>query len=433
MKILWFITNLNYRQNDPYFGCGWISSLLDKIILQDNVEVALAFFSDNVKTLIVHKERRYTQYVIPEYLNKLDKIKRNLTFTDYLFEERETILLSILDQYNPDIIHVFGTECPFGLLAAKTKIPVVIHLQGILNPYVRKWFPSGYNNFKVFSNTSLLKIIKLSGYWADYIRQKKLARREVEIFNVTHFFSGRTDWDRRIVGLMSPSSTYYHCEEMLRPAFYLNKWRIPEKNNSIHLISTINPNMYKGIETILETAKHLKKFSNFQFKWTVAGVSPDSILVKIFTHKTKISASSVNVDFIGPTQESTLIKKMLDSDIFIHPSHIDNSPNSLCEAMVLGMPIISTNVGGIQSLLIDQKEGILVQDGETYGLAGAILELINDPSKRNSYGQAAHLRAIKRHEPNEIVKQQLIIYQEIIKKSHDKEISGVTYLPQSEK
>jgi glycosyltransferase involved in cell wall biosynthesis len=415
MKILWFITNLNYNQNDPYVGCGWISSLLDKIILRDDVEIALAFFSDNVNTLTVHEEGKYTQFVIPNYINGFEKVRRNITFTDHLYEKRENILLELLDQYKPDIIHVFGTECPFGLIAAKTKIPVVVHIQGILSPYVRKWFPTGYNNFQMLRHTSFFKAIKLSGYWADFIRQKKLAKREVDIFKVTRYFSGRTDWDRRIVGLMSQNSQYYHCEEMLRPSFYNQQWRIHEKSNKIRLISIINPNMYKGIETILETAKHLKTFSNYQITWTVAGVTKDSPLVKIFSGKTKISANEVNVEFTGPTQEATLVKRMLESDIFIHPSHIDNSPNSLCEAMVLGMPIISSNVGGIQSLLTDKVEGLLVQDGETYGLAGAILELINNPSRSVAYGQAARQRAVVRHNPNEIVNKQLFIYQDILK------------------
>jgi glycosyltransferase involved in cell wall biosynthesis len=431
MKALWFITNLNYKQNDPYVGCGWISSLLDKIILQENVEVALAFFSENVKTLTVHNEGRYSQFVIPSYTNRMDKIVRNLTFTDYLFNKREEILLSVIKQFNPDIIHVFGTECPFGLLAAKTQIPVVVHIQGILNPYVKKWFPVGYNNFQMFWNTSFFKAIKLSGYWADFIRQKKLARREVEIFNVTRYFSGRTDWDRRLVGLMSQESKYYHCEEMLRPTFYNHQWRIHENSDKIQLISIINPNMYKGIETILETAKHLKTFSKYQIAWTIAGVSHDSPLVKIFTKKTKISPKDVGVEFIGPTQETLLVNKMLDADLFIHPSHIDNSPNSLCEAMVLGMPIISSNVGGIQSLLSDKVEGLLVQDGETFGLAGAILELINNPSRSVSYGQAARQRAVERHNPNEIVNKQLFIYQDILK-IYDTKNSNTTYLSQQE-
>jgi glycosyltransferase involved in cell wall biosynthesis len=429
MKILWFITNLNYKQDDPYVGCGWISSLLDKIILQENVEIALAFFSENVKTLTIHKDERYFQYVIPSYLTKLDKVLRNATFTDYLFSEREAILLSIIEQYNPNIIHVFGTECPFGLLAKKTNIPIVIHIQGILSPYVRKWFPSGYNNLLMLRHTPLIKAIKLSGYWADYIRQKKLAKREEEIFRIAHFFSGRTDWDRRIIALMSQSSKYYHCEEMLRPTFYKNQWSYNKKDDAIRLISIINPDIYKGIETILETAKLLKRYSNHPISWIIAGVTSDSPLVKIFMRRTKILARSVNVEFLGPIQEAYLVKKMLDSDIFIHACHIDNSPNSLCEAMILGMPIISTNVGGIQSLLTDKKEGILVQDGEAFGFAGAILELINSPTKRTSYGQAARQRAIERHDPIKIVNKQLFIYQDILN-NHDTKNSSTDYLPQ---
>lgn len=418
MKILWFITNLNYKEDDPYVGCGWINSLLDKLILQDDIEIAVAFFSSKVKTFTIHDEGNYTQYVIPSYKTKLDKILRNLTFDDNRFNESEHIIMSVITQYKPDIIHIFGTESSFGLISSKINIPVIIHIQGILNPVVYKWFPLGYTNFHMLRHTPLHKIIKFSGFWADYIRYKHLAKREIEIYRITKYFNGRTDWDRRVTALMSQSAKYYHCEEMLRPTFYTSQWSIPKKGNTIQLISIINPNMYKGIETILETAKLLKTYFNRQLSWIVAGVTEDSPLVKIFTNKTKIDAQSVNVEFIGSIQEACLVPKMLDSDIFIHASHIDNSSNSLCEAMVLGMPIISTNVGGIQSLLTDNKEGVLVQDGESFGLAGAVIELIDNPAKRIAYGEAARQRAIERHDPIKIVNKQLFIYQDVLN-NHD--------------
>lgn len=414
MKILWFITNLNYKQDNPYVGCGWVSSLLDNLKLHENLEIAVAFFSDKVKKLTIHEEGNHMQFVIPSYLNTIEKVLRNLTFKDYLFIEREPFLMSVLKKFDPDIIHVFGTENPFGLITLKTNTPVIIHIQGIINPYLNKWFPAGYNNIYMLRHSSLIKAIKFSGYWADYIKYKKITKREIEIFNITKFFSGRTDWDRRIVGLLSKSSKYYHCDEILRPAFYKNHWRIHEERDFIRLISIINPNTYKGIETILGTAKLLKAYSNYQISWTVAGITHDHPLVKIFTRKTKIFAGSVNVKFIGPIQEAPLVKEMLNSDIFIHPSHIDNSPNSLCEAMMLGMPIISSNVGGIQSLITDKIEGILVQDGESFGLAGAIIELVKNPAKRINYGKAARHRAIERHDPIKIVDRQLAIYKDIL-------------------
>jgi glycosyltransferase involved in cell wall biosynthesis len=428
MKILWLITKFDYKQKNPYVGCGWVNALLDNITLLENVEIGLVFFSDKVKILTIHEEGKYVQFVIPSYLNRIDKVVRNITFKDYLFDERESILLSVINKFNPDIIHVFGTENPFGLIALKTKIPVLIHIQGILNPLINKWFPAGYNNLLITRNTSLIKLIKLSGFWTDYIRNKKLAHRERKIISITKFFSGRTDWDQRIVELMSKSSKYYHCDEILRPTFYISQWSIPKNSDSIRVISIINPNMYKGIETILETAKLLKTYTNFKISWIVAGIEQDNLLVKIFTHKTKIIASSVNVEFIGPIQETTIIKEMLISNIFVHPSHIDNSPNSLCEAMMLGMPIVSSNVGGIQSLITDKQEGLLVQDGEAYSFAGAILELIKNPSKSESYGKAARQRAIERHNPIKIVNKQLFIYKDILK-IYDPKSSLTTYLP----
>lgn len=414
MKILWFITNLSYREDDPYVGCGWINSLLEKLSLQDDVEIAVAFFSSKVKKFTVHAEGKYTQYVIPSFLKKIDKIIRNLTFDDNRFYERESIIMSVVDQFKPDIIHVFGTENSFGLITEKTNIPVIIHIQGILNPCVYKWFPTGYNNFLMLWHTPLIKVIKFSGFWADYIRYKYLAKRELEIYRITKYFNGRTDWDRRVTALINPSAKYYHCDEVLRPSFYTNQWVYRKSKDAVRLISIINPNMYKGIETILETAQHLKMHLNREIKWTVAGVSNESPLVKIFTNKTGIKPKSVNVEFIGSIQEASLVPKMLSSDLFIHASHIDNSSNSLCEAMLLGMPIISSNVGGIQSLLTDNKEGILVQDGESFGMAGAIIELIDHPEKEIAFGEAARNRAVERHDPIKIVNKQLLIYQDIL-------------------
>lgn len=79
--------------------------------------------------------------------------------------------------------------------------------------------------------------------------------------------------------------------------------------------------------------------------------------------------------------------KMGNTGIFIHPSHIDNSPNGLCEAMLLGMPIIAIYAGGIPSLLVNRREGLLVQDGDPYAMAGAIIELLKDAGLAKGFGK----------------------------------------------
>ena len=84
--------------------------------------------------------------------------------------------------------------------------------------------------------------------------------------------------------------------------------------------------------------------------------------------------------------------------------------------MVLGMPVIATYTGGTGSLLTDKKEGILIQDGDAYSMAGAILELINNPEYATELGKNASLRARERHNPAAITNDLISIYSKMISK-----------------
>ena len=87
--------------------------------------------------------------------------------------------------------------------------------------------------------------------------------------------------------------------------------------------------------------------------------------------KYKTRFTDYNIELLGPLLENELINELLTADLFVHASHIENSPNSVCEAMLLGMPVIATYAGGTPSILSDKNEGLLVQDGDPYALAGS--------------------------------------------------------------
>jgi glycosyltransferase involved in cell wall biosynthesis len=99
------------------------------------------------------------------------------------------------------------------------------------------------------------------------------------------------------------------------------------------------------------------------------------------------------------------------------PSHIENSPNNLCEAMLIGMPCISTFAGGAGSLITDKFDGILIQDGDPYAMAGAILELYNDKEKAILLGQNARETALKRHDKDTVINDIIYNYNKIINDS----------------
>lgn len=109
----------------------------------------------------------------------------------------------------------------------------------------------------------------------------------------------------------------------------------------------------------------------------------------------------------------------MNADIFIHPSYIDNSPNSVCEAQICGLPVIAANVGGVSSLIEHKKTGLLVPANAPYDICYWIKELINNDNLRESLSNNAVFTAKERHNPQTIVKNILEVYQSILKKNNN--------------
>ena len=101
--------------------------------------------------------------------------------------------------------------------------------------------------------------------------------------------------------------------------------------------------------------------------------------ITIESLKKYANSKSLNVNFTGKLSKSDWIKLSESYDIFINTTHFDNTPVSLIEALALGLPVISTNVGGIPYLVKDRETALLVNDSDSQAMANAIIELIENP------------------------------------------------------
>jgi len=90
-------------------------------------------------------------------------------------------------------------------------------------------------------------------------------------------------------------------------------------------------------------------------------------------------ALQVEVEFTGKMSKKGWINRAADYDIFINTTHFDNMPVSVVEAMALGLPVVSTNVGGLAFLLKDRETAMLVNDDDAIAMSNAIRELIQNP------------------------------------------------------
>ncbi len=416
MKVLWFCnTAANgslYLQDKTIGSGGWISSL-DKA-LQNEVELHIAFY--HPKPQIPFKFLSTTYYPIYNgYSNwKINAIVNNF-IPKKINAQDLPIYLNIIEEVQPDLIHIHGSENPFSIILPHTKFPVVISIQGNITICRHKYFSGIDREYSKDwpQSLDLRRLVFHKSFESNFNVLEHASVREIKNLKKLKHVIGRTDWDRRIIRIFAPKSEYYHCDEMLRDGFYQKSWDGEKEREKLVIHTTSSNTFYKGFETLCHSLNLLNNLG-VELEWRVAGISPTDPIVKAASKQLKGQFPQKGLKLLGKLEEHELIDKMLEASLYIIPSHIENSPNSLCEAMILGMPCIGTFAGGTSSMLKNGEEGILVQDGDPWALAGAIIEYNNDTSKAIAYGKKARETALKRHNKEEIVRTIHSIYQEII-------------------
>lgn len=408
MKVLWLTPTPSLAEhhlsNKPVNG-GWIKSLEKGI--QERVDLSVTFYHwEEVAPFTFGKTRYFPINVYRK--GKWSKIKSRIS--NSLESQRDIDrFLAVIAEVKPDIIHIHGTEGPFGLIQQHTDIPCVVSFQGCINVILYRYF-SGITYFNTFCYSRLKNWLFFRTYLHTYWAYIKTAKREKAIFKYSKNIIGRTAWDKRVSKVLAPMARYFHNDEILRDSFYTNRWQ-QQLKGAIKLFTTTGPGLYKGLETILYSA-YLLEQQGVDFQLEIAGVRADDEIAMLATKSAGVPLST-KVHFTGILNETELVNKLLQTHLYLSCSHIENSPNSLCEAQILGVPCIATNAGGTASLMEDGKEGLLIQDGDPYALAGAILELVEDYDRARWMGANGRKRALDRHDPEKIVNDLLSIYQKI--------------------
>ena len=111
---------------------------------------------------------------------------------------------------------------------------------------------------------------------------------------------------------------------------------------------------------------------------TMVGPDKDGSLQ---TTKSFAESLGITVRFTGQLSKEDWWQLASEHDIFINTTHFDNTPISVMEAMALGLPVVSTNVGGIPYLLTDKENALLVNDNDVVAMTDSIRHLIENQQK----------------------------------------------------
>lgn len=420
MKVLW-ITNtifpelaLAIGKKPPVVG-GWMYGLAKDIAKNSNIKLFVA----TAKDVTEDKELE-----INDIIYFLLKGKKNVNLYDKSLEDK---WLAIVNRIKPDLVHIHGTEYAHGLSLMKVlpNLNYAVSIQGLISIYKRYYMAALEPNE-----------IRKSITFRDILKKNTLRQQEKEFYqrgeNIekkylinTSNIIGRTQWDFAHSKIINPNVNYHFCNESLRNIFYESPKWIPKEKNlppTIFLSQASKP--LKGLHQVLK-AVHLLKDQFPEIHVRVAGAN----IVKSKTIKEKLRITSYGkyikqlitkynlvdqVTFTGSLNENKMIQEYLNSAMFICPSSIENSPNSVGEAQLLGVPVIASYVGGVSDMVSHEETGILYRFEEIEMLAIAIKRILEDREFSIKISQAGQRAAKIRHSRNTNLKQLISIYKTII-------------------
>lgn len=396
---------------------GWLSGCLERLEKADDNKITLAICFPKESDIVQDKEEiaGITFYGFDE----------DLTHPENYDQSLEGRFHDILEDFKPDIVHIFGTEFPHTLAMLKVMDDpekALVGIQGLCCEIEKDYMAQIPE--KVQRSATFRDRLKKDSLSCQVEKYKLRADHEKQAILLTGNITGRTAFDKSVTSKINPNARYFAMNETMRPCFYDGKW--DEKNVEPHSIFLSQGDYpLKGFHFVLQAMpKILEKYPDAHLY--VAGNNiigkgkskyPYFLRASAYGKyiKSLISSGKLkkNVTMVGLLSDLEMKDRFLKSSLFICPSILENSPNSVGEAMLLGVPVVASMAGGIPSLINSGKEGILFERGNVDELAGAILQMWDEPVISSVYGENAAKRARLTHDPDANYKRLLEIYDEI--------------------
>lgn len=334
---------------------------------------------------------------------------------------------TIIRDFKPDIVHVHGTEKNLAQIQNYlSNTPFVISIQGIMMSY--KPYTFNFLDVKELAkHKSLKNVFGIGGTKIMYRLFSKSYAYEADIFENGKYFIGRTEWDKANVLFRNKEARYFHGEELLREEFYeaAGSWSINNcKKYSILMPSGFNP--IKGLHIAIEAMHHLVKFypqaqlivpdilrskikNSIQLEWLIG--DEYVIYIKSLIKQYRLEN---NIQLCNRFDTAKMVEEMQKAHVFLSPSSIDNSPNTLGEASMVGVPIVTTPVGGILSVFEENKSCLFAASGDAFLMAIKLKQVFESDSIAETLSLNCYQVALKRHNKKETATNYLNIYTEIL-------------------
>ena len=340
--------------------------------------------------------------------------------------ELETQFRGELDTFQSDVIHVWGTEYghTLAMVNAAEKAgrldSLVVSIQGLCSVYAGHYAEG------------VPESVQRGSTFRDVVRRDNIVKQrekfvlrgllEEKALQKARHIIGRTDWDLACVRRVNPEAKYHFCNETLRQPFYQGTWRYDScRKHRIFASSCAYP--VKGFHYLLEAFGQIVK----TYPDATLAVPGKSFLTASRLRRTNYQKYLADlaeqygvedkIEFLGSLSGEEMKQAFLDANVFVLPSTIENSPNSLGEAMLLGVPCVAADVGGVTTMMRHRLEGEVYPSTAPYMLAFYVENIFAQGEAAEAMGAAARAHAGVTHDPEKNLADLLEIYERLAKNS----------------
>jgi glycosyltransferase involved in cell wall biosynthesis len=423
MKVLWCI-NIVIREAGELFQMPFVAqvSWMDHLshLIRQEAELTICFPTNAITEPEYRAGERVTFCAIPRKSSNGYQYEKSLT---QKYKE-------IMQKIKPDVIQIWGTEFPNDLnaiiaaqecgLAGRTACSV----QGLVSYCARPEHFYGSLPFIVQHKYAMKNVLRGNNlYWF----RKSLAKRgtyEMQTLRHTHNIIGRTDWDKACTYLANPKAKYFYNSETMRDIFYQKVWKY-EKSEKHRIFMSQAGLPYKGMHYALEALHEIIRFyPDARLYVTGRSLMPgrpfqEQIRLGSYERYLQQMISRLHLEeqvvFLGTLDGEQMCEQYLKANVFILPSSIENSPNSLGEAMLLGTPCVAADVGGVKNLLEHDTEGFVYQHDAPYMLAYYIMRVFEESQEQVvERCRRGRTHAMKLYDPEQNKQQLLMIYRQMM-------------------
>lgn len=422
MKILW-ITNIIFpdvgaKLKISYSNSGgWMDFFYKKINEDSSINLTICSFNADAEKTIKIPVGNVDFAILP---------KKRKHFHEY-DSSIEHCLEELILEIKPDLVHIWGTEFSHSLSAVNVcknlGIKHAISIQGLISVCALR-YTCGINK-SVLRKKTIRDVIRKDSISNQEKYMAIRGKMEIECIKKTKYIIGRTDWDYSNVKSFNKDISYYFCNECLRESFYNHSWNIDKIQRHSIFISQANYPI-KGFHTFLEALKIIKRKYPDVKVFVAGGLKLFNLTMKEKLKQTYYERYLTdliikynlkdNIVFLKTLNETEMVEQYLKTHVFVSSSSIENSPNSVGEAMILGVPIVSSFVGGVSNLINHKIDGLFYPFYETNLLAQYVMNIFEKDEVALEFSKNSSIHAKQIYNKKTNIEQLKNIYIDILSK-----------------